>query len=129
LTTILRIFDMAGRMETWRYEAGSAADFRLPLKTGMTTPVLKSAGTTPEGSYMLITWAMGDTRISMPFLRMETGMPSTPKASMGCNAAMVLATLPALAKEKWKGEYFSSQSYTGGEMLSRPACSLYIFSM
>jgi hypothetical protein len=65
------IFDIAGRIETGRYDAGSSRFFPLPLKTGKTLAVLKDLGTFPVASDMFTRWASGPTKTSVPFLRME----------------------------------------------------------
>ena len=70
---------------------------------GWTTAVLKAAGTWPEASDRFTRCAMGDANVSTPFLRMETGMSSKPRASVDFRPAMVLVIRPALAKPKWNG--------------------------
>jgi hypothetical protein len=92
------ILDMAQRIETGRYEAGSMRDFPCPLYTGKTLPTLKPAGTIPSARLRLTRCARGAASKDTPFLRIEAGMPSIPTASVGPSRLIVLAIFPALAK-------------------------------
>jgi hypothetical protein len=51
--------------------------FPLPLWMGMTQPILKPLGTTPDASDRFMRWAIGDASTSTPFYSTDTGMPSS----------------------------------------------------
>jgi hypothetical protein len=105
LATVSKTFDMAQRMATGRYDAGSLLDFPPPLYTGWIKSVLKPSGTMPVANNLFTRWLLGPAKTSEPILRMETRIPSLPSAAVVLSPLITFAILPALAKEKEKVDF------------------------